>query len=500
MFQRAILLVALAAVPVAAGEPTSPIGAGHALAPSPSTAGETPDLAREVARALAQRQEIPALDAAHADALRGAFREAAGPRSEDDAIVDVRALRRVYESSLPAIALAPGADVRPGPYDTSEFLAGKIAVTVVLVDGPKRKFSAKDRSAALADAVEGLDLWVRKIPAAKLSFVWRVHQVSVSTDAIDLSSDARSGWAREAAAAVLGAPVQDDIEGTYEIDRRARASLGADWGVTFYFVRGASGIRDLFKKRVTFKDGAGAFTLLGGPYGVIPYSRIDGVHFWNPPIICHELAHFFYALDEYSAYAKQGHDAHERSGYLDAPNSNLQGPGHTSDTPCLMRGSFRAVMKYLEEHFLAIFKAGHRPAWDYPICSATREATGCSTDPGVDVVKPLAPLPTLTAQAKRNGATVAVTGTSAVGVLANRNPYARGHQSAPKKDLTIDALVRVRARLLPNGAWTPATPPANASSISIDLDVPSNGQETQAVVEVTTRFGRTTTVTVAITP
>ena len=105
-------------------------------------------------------------------------------------------------------------------------------------------------------------------------------------------------------------------------------------------VKAASGLGDLIGGHAMFPDGWGAYTMLGGPYGIFPYSRIWGAHFWNPPIIAHELAHFFYALDEYSAYHKKGHEASETTGYGNCPNSNLDGaPGATMDEHCLMRGS-----------------------------------------------------------------------------------------------------------------------------------------------------------------
>jgi len=354
-------------------------------------------------------------------------------------------------------------DTTPQKHDTSEFMAGSIAVRIVLVDGPNNTFSDDDSAAALADTNEAMDLWVRELPQSRLSFVYEVDHVTVTgTDPIDLASTDRSGWVKQAEAQLLGqAATGDEYEDAYELDRCARSAYGTDWGVCFFMVKAAGGLGDLIDGHAMFPDGWGAFTMLGGPYGVIPYSRIWGAHFWNPPIIAHELAHFFYALDEYPKYYDMGHRANELTGYLCVDNHNLQGdPASTTDDTCLMRGSFWAVMDYIADHLweLVTFGGFH---WDYEICpSSLAQIAATATPDGRTPPTDVAPQVAATLGRDGNG-NLTVSGQAASGVLANKNPYVgTDHPASERRDLSIDPIAWASV------AWQIA-PPINLGFFTI---------------------------------
>jgi hypothetical protein len=355
----------------------------------------------------------------------------------------------------------PGTEHEPAFYDTSEYLYGRIAVNVVFVQGADgRGWSDDDKNDAVSDLVEGLDMWAQEFPQANLSFHYRTYTTWTTHSPIEESSDNRSAWIEQGMEQIgFGRHGPTDgwmqhYDNVYELDNDARNALGTDWAFTCFMVRAANGIGDAWNAAwngtngtFTFADGKPAFTMVGGPYMVMPYSKIWGVHFWNVAILTHEFGHIFYALDEYPAYAAQGHDASERSGYFHVQNGNLQGPGALTDDNCIMRGSFKAVLDYVLDHIVSIFTFGLTSSWDYNVCRFTLGQMGVQDGNGngrLDVFD-AAPIMTMP-QSGVNGSMNVVWAffDVEVGATPNQNDYAgRIHPTGAKHDVSIDAVAGV---------------------------------------------------------
>lgn len=405
--------------------------------------------------------------------------------------------------------IMPGWDRRPGFYDTSEFLYGKVAVNVVFVSstGSDHKFSAADREDALADLVEGLDMWAIDLPKAKLSFKYRTFHATTSRDPIEEAASNRRHWAAEVLSQVLGKTVEPNAhyEAAYELANDARAKLGCQWAFTCFFVKGAESMGDVWDAvwdgpngEFIFGDGQTAFAMLGGPYMVMPYSRVLGIHFWNAPILSHEFGHIFYALDEYPTYAEEGHTHTEKSGYFQVNNGNLDTAGAPSDVSCIMRGSMKYVLDYVLDHAVSIFVWGDTHAWSYPICSYTRGMMGYIDSDGDGVVNPLDVAPELSVSSSVTGAgagrVVNVSGSVKVGARQNLNPYDHHvHPAGERRNLNLDSIASVKWRVN-GGAWnwlstssctSPGAPisfavpaPEGVASVAIEIEaVTGTGQK-----------------------
>jgi hypothetical protein len=412
-----------------------------------------------------------------------------------------------------APAPLPGAGRRPGFFDTSEFLAGRIAVNVVFVESTRagRPWSREDREDALADLVEGLDMWALAAPRAKLVFRYRTHRTTTPLQPIEASSERRDEWIGQAMSQ-LGVSAASAETGwrrhyldVYELNNRARRELGTDWAFTVFFVRAANRIGEVWDaatdgleaSRFTFADGQHPFTMLGGPYMVMPFSKVWGVHFWNAPILSHEFGHVFYALDEYAAYAAQGHAPSERAGYFDVENGNLRAAGARSDVSCIMRGSLAYTLDYVLDHIVRVFTFGHTPSWSYSVCGYTKGQMGYRDADGNGRIDTFDAAPSLAASGGiSSGAagarTLSVSVEAAVGAAANRNAYGRTvHPAEERRHLSIDSVAKLLWRV-DGGAWREARPPvagAPGARFSLSLALPSGTSSARIELEVVTEAG-----------
>ena len=113
----------------------------------------------------------------------------------------------------------------------------------------------------------------------------------------------------------LGYANADPKTNTVDFNNAQRDALGTNWATTVYVVNDAN---DSDNK---FTDGRFAFADYGGPYLVTTY----GVNGWGNgrygAVLSHELAHAFFALDEYAA---SGQKNTYYGGYLRGVNGNAE--------------------------------------------------------------------------------------------------------------------------------------------------------------------------------
>jgi len=226
-----------------------------------------------------------------------------------------------------------GSDVsgRPaGPgTDTSAYLIGKVAASILLVEGTAARyaFSPMERDTVVAEIQDGLGWLASCEPRARVSWFYEVNQISLDLDPAHLPDFSEDTW-RDAAMAKLGYPAS--WEGLELFVRDRRAALGTDWALAIFVTR-----FPLWHFAYAFK-----------PRVVVNYD-LDGWGVDNlDRIVAHETAHIFGAADE---YAESKCDCQERWGYLQVENGNCE-LGAERHEPCIMSHNAWAMCEFTRAH------------------------------------------------------------------------------------------------------------------------------------------------------
>jgi len=212
---------------------------------------------------------------------------------------------------------------KPGYYETSEYLIGKVAVAVIFlesngaVDPNFEDWTADEISRVIYEISVALRWWEAQNPSAQVSFTGLTVRVPTSYEPILRPSTHEGLWISEAMA-YLGYPGADYKQQVRDYNNDLRrgvpmrtdsgtVSIRADWSFVIFVVDSS---RDPDGK---FADGKSAYAYLGGPFLVLTYDNggwgIDNMDF----VAAHEIGHIFYATDEYNGIT-------EYSGYLNAPD------------------------------------------------------------------------------------------------------------------------------------------------------------------------------------
>lgn len=234
------------------------------------------------------------------------------------------------------MALAASASVSPGYYQTSEYMAGVVAVGIVLVesdgsvDPSTEDWTAGEKRQVLEEIAAAFDWWEELEPRAHLRFVYEDHvsdPLPTRVEPITRPYGDQKYWIADAMAALgYSAPSYFTRVRDYNNDLRVR--YGADWAFTIFVVDSSS------DRDNRFSDGYFAYAYLGGPFMVMTYGN-NGYGPYNlDAVAAHEIGHVFYALDQYAG-AQQ--PCSQRSGYLDVENQNSQYGMCLSDVDSIMR-------------------------------------------------------------------------------------------------------------------------------------------------------------------
>ncbi len=229
-----------------------------------------------------------------------------------------------------------GLALDPSLYQQSEFLIGRVAVNIVLVestgavDPSAENWSPARQQQVFAQIVQGLEWWRAQEPRAQLQFVYDNHYsapLPVSYEPVTRPHSEDRLWISESMQG-LGFPHSSYITAVRLYNRDSRERLETDWAFTIFVV---DSLNDSDNR---FADGYFAYAYIHGPYMVMTYGNngygIDGM----AGVLAHEVGHIFGAMDE---YAGAGVPATVRSGYLGVENGNSQVGGIT-DVGCIMRG------------------------------------------------------------------------------------------------------------------------------------------------------------------
>ncbi|RMF05921.1 MAG: hypothetical protein D6768_00235 [Chloroflexi bacterium] len=240
---------------------------------------------------------------------------------------------------LPApddISLA-GSSVRPGYYQTSEYMAGSVAVGIVLVesngavDPSTEDWTSDEKQLVFTEIVNALNWWAQLNPDANLSFVYDDHFTSplpTSLEPITRPYWHEYYWISEAMTA-LGYSGSNYFSQVRDYDNALRTAYNTDWAFTIFVVDSSN---DSDNK---FSDYYFAYAYLGGPFLVMT-SGNNGYGPYNmDAVAAHEMGHIFNALDQ---YYNAGQSCTKTSGYLNVENQNSQYGSCSSNVSSIMRG------------------------------------------------------------------------------------------------------------------------------------------------------------------
>jgi hypothetical protein len=346
--------------------------------------------------------------------------------------------------------------VTPGYYQTSEFMAGSVAVGIVLVESNGRidrsteNWTSGEKQTVFNEIVAGLQWWAALEPNAGLTFVYDDHfsqPVPTGVEPIRRPYRDQQYWIKEAMTA-LGYPGSSYFTQVRDYTNALREIYKTDWAFTIFVVDSKA---DLDNR---FSDGYFAYAYVGGPFMVLT-SENNGYGADNmDAVAAHEIGHIFQALDQYQG-AHQG--CTRRSGYLDIENQNSQYGSCQSDTSSIMRGQ---TLPYLV-NALDPYAAGQ---------------LGWRDSDGDQILDPLdTPLPVSLTEVSQQNNQVTVQGGAEV------IPY----PSPSRSGLTINSLIGVQYRLN-GGSWQPVAAldghfDSTSETFNFTFTLPSSGEYTLEV-------------------
>ena len=339
-----------------------------------------------------------------------------GPRPPDALRRPVLFSRRPGPAALDAYSHAPyGSDY----YDTSEFLAGRVAVGVWLFDdvGPGFNWTSNEITASLGGVQAGLDNWVRKggAPAFLTFFVETHTNVPVSGTPIQNPMSMDATWVNEALGN-LGWTGATGFEKCFAYNHSIRDAFAANWCYSIFIADSNPNVN-----QGLFSGGGYAWAYFGGPWVYMArystwaynYTRYYAV------VPMHETGHIFMDTDEYDGAQQYG-------GYLNAPDNDF--------AQCIMNQNDSTR-----------------------VCQATRDQLGWRDLDTDGVIEPLdvppgASLTPATPDPTTNP-TPTWSGRAVVATLGNLNPLSNYY---PPHDQTIARIAAVECRA-DGGAWGAAT-------------------------------------------
>ena len=228
----------------------------------------------------------------------------------------------------------------PDLSDTSAYMIGKVAVSVILPEsngvGSTENWSQTEIDQVKAEIQASLDNWAAwyttylgSNPGLNFVIEWHTNAdlvpVSVPDDPIAFvggMSD-EDQWINQALTA-LSVPLGDGnhFKRAYAYNNTIRTANSADWAFTIFVVDSSADPDGRFLPVTT---GPFAYSYLNGPYLVMTYDNANwGISQMNE-VLAHQVAHIFGAADQYTGCS--GGDASTPFGYLAIANSNCGGTG-----------------------------------------------------------------------------------------------------------------------------------------------------------------------------
>ena len=242
------------------------------------------------------------------------------------------------------IKLADTATASPGYYQTSEFMAGDVAVGIILpesdgsVDPSSENWSTARQDEVVAEIVAAFNWWaVRSGVPGLVSFTYRVERsVPTGYEPITRPQSDEGLWIGD----VLGRLGYSDT-GYFSRARHyvndLRSQYGTDWAFAVFVVDDLNDVDNYFAPNPVTEARLFAYAYLGGPFMVMTYGNNGYGPSNMDAVMAHEVGHIFLALDAYP----NSSDCRWYGGYLYIQNSNSLTPSTDVcgvGVPCIMRG------------------------------------------------------------------------------------------------------------------------------------------------------------------
>ncbi|MBN1825772.1 MAG: hypothetical protein JW958_05860 [Candidatus Eisenbacteria bacterium] len=321
-------------------------------------------------------------------------------------------------------------------FDTSEFFLGTVAIAILLpesdgsIDPSTENWSAARIDSVIAEVQEGAAWWIGKAPGGRLSFVYEIPDPipcpyePISRNAFVAKQETL--WVRTVFDSLGYASGDTWFRGRSYLND-VRDTHGADWAVAVFVADSENDPDGRFANSLI------GFSYYGGPYHCMTYDcgsyGIGGMR----AVEAHELAHNFYALDEY-------YSAHKgcalKAGYLYAENQNSEYGSCILDESCIMRDDLQA-------------------AYDSSAaCVYTLAQVGMADDDEDGIADILDTHPSTLFDAfpdSTDDVTPTVGGAAEVNPRTNRNALGEGN------DITLNTISAVQVRI-DGGEWLVAQP------------------------------------------
>jgi len=231
-------------------------------------------------------------------------------------------------------------------------LTGKVAVGIVIIDGPSAdlKFSAAERTKVVAEVQNGLGWLGAQNAAGAVSFTYEIHNPTITATPLTGNPTGAQMEDRFRDPAMQALGYGTGMAQVTKFANDLRTKLGTNWAYVVFFVK--------------YPVGHFAYASIGGPRIVMQYAN-DG---WGPDnidrVFTHETGHIFGAPDEYAA---AGCDCGGSWGYYGKPNSNCATCAPGGGVKCLMKGNdwemcemtpYHLGFPLADQRYSGVFRAG----------------------------------------------------------------------------------------------------------------------------------------------
>lgn len=367
-------------------------------------------------------------------------------------INDTRIAPESLRKELAPLKLSPEKPYGAGTNDTSEYMIGKIAVSVILPESTgtnsSEDWTSEEITQVHAEIQSGMNWWADREPKAGLQFFYDLKgTVSTSHEPITLSAETEYLWINEVMSNI-GYSSGSHYNRVRNYNDGIQSDKKTDWVFTIFVVDSS---KDLDGE---FSDGDFAYAYPGGTFMVMTYDN-NGWGINNMDAVCaHEVGHIFYALDE---YVHQGGTKSESAGYLNVENGNYNGT-----ISCIMRDNSTSAF---DNGNVCHFTRGQVGLWD-------ENSNGILDilDTGkVNLSNPIY---------HQGTTTLTYEGTATIlPPLKNKNQYSAGHHP-PYHTITVSSITNVQYKI-DQGNWV------DIGNIQVVESHPHNGT-------LTTKFWFTT--------
>ncbi len=357
------------------------------------------------------------------------------PDTQDSALITAQHPDEPHQDALIAPDI-PGSNrlnaaatgVTPGYYQTSEYMAGSVAVGIVLLesngekDASTENWTTDEKQHVFSKIVNALNWWAEMEPRANLSFVYDdhfTHPLPTTVEPITRPYYDQRYWIKDAMTK-LGYSASSYFTQVRDYNNSLRQIYQTDWAFTIFVVDSSADSDN------RFSDSFFAYAYLGGPFMVMTYGNNGYGPGHMDAVAAHEIGHIFLALDQYYTAFQT---CTRRSGYLYVENQNSQYGSCNSNEPSIMRGQISPYRAYAIDPYAA-------------------GQIGWRDSDGDDILDPLdTTLPVTLNTVQQDTDTVFISGSAQI------IPY----PSPSRTSVTINTLTHVQYRLN-EGPWQPATP------------------------------------------